>query len=125
MKTPNEYRIRNGAMGSDDDAGNNGAFQIPYRSFVLFVIASDGTEIKEIEPWEHVSVSLKNRCPNWEEMSYIKNLFWNDDETVIQFHPRRAEYVNNFPNCLHMWKRAGAEHELPPAILTGLKGIEP
>jgi len=117
MKTPNEYRIRAGVFGSDDSDGCNGAFAIPFRSFMLTVIASDGLG------WEHVSVSLKNRCPNWDEMSFIKRLFWGDDETVIQFHPRRAEYVNNWPNCLHLWKRAGVDHELPPAILTGIKEI--
>ena len=62
FKVPNEYRIRAGELGSNDDAGNNGAFLIEYQSFTLRVIASDGMG------WEYVSVSLPNRCPNWRDM---------------------------------------------------------
>ena len=47
-------------------------------------------------------------------MQHIKELFWGDDETVIQFHPRKSEYVNAMPFCLHLWKRTGIEYQLPP-----------
>jgi hypothetical protein len=69
FNVPDEYRIRDGELGSTDEAGNNGAFLIPFESFRLFVIASNGMG------WEHVSVSLPNRCPNWREMCFIKNLW--------------------------------------------------
>jgi len=65
FKVPNEYRIRNGELGSTDEMGNNGAFLIPYQSFNLRVIASDGIG------WEHVSVSVPNRTPPWREMCFI------------------------------------------------------
>lgn len=94
---------------SKPEDGNNGAFLISFRSYGLQVIASDG------EGWDHVSVSLLSRCPNWEEMCFIKDLFWGEDETVIQFHPKKSEYVNNHPYCLHLWRKQGIEHELPPA----------
>lgn len=29
--------------------------------------------------WEHVSVSLRNRCPTWDEMCLVKDIFWRDD----------------------------------------------
>jgi len=70
--------------------------------------------------WQHVSVSLSNRCPSWEEMAMIKNLFWGEDETVIQFHPKKSEYINNHPYCLHLWKHVDG-HALPPSILIGIK----
>jgi hypothetical protein len=54
---------------------------IPYQSFNLRVIASDG------KGWEHISVSLPNRCPNWREMCFIKSLFWDEEDVVIQYHP--------------------------------------
>ncbi len=54
-------------------------------------------------------------------MSMIKDLFWAKDETVFQFHPKESEYVNNHPNCLHLWKRVDKEIELPPSILVGIK----
>src|SRR5690349_6482303 len=31
------------------------------------------------EGWEHVSISIpsEDRCPTWEEMCFVKDLFWN------------------------------------------------
>ena len=115
MKTPNEYRLKEGIMASDDSYGNNGCFIIPFESYELTVIASDG------EGWEHVSVSLNNRCPNWKEMCFIKSLFWDENECVVQYHPPEGEYVNNHDNCLHLWKHTDKEFPLPPSILVGIK----
>jgi hypothetical protein len=67
--------------------------------------------------WEHVSVSCEDRCPTWEEMARVKTLFWGEDETVLQLHPRRADYVNDMPFCLHLWKQRGRNHPLPPQDL--------
>jgi len=71
--------------------------------------------------WQHVSVSLPNRCPNWVEMSFIKDLFWSDEETVMQFHPKKSEYINNHPYCLHLWRKRGENFKLPPSILIDIK----
>lgn len=40
--------------------------------------------------WEHVSVSYRRRTPTWNEMCKVKEMFWNDEETVVQYHPKRA-----------------------------------
>ena len=90
----------------------------------LKIVASDGAD-PDAHGWEHVSVSCRNRPPNWEEMAFIKALFWRDNETVIQFHPKKAAYVNCHPHCLHLWKKRGAEHELPPMGLVGPLTAEP
>jgi hypothetical protein len=96
FKAPNECRIRSAALGSTDQIGNNGAFTIPFESFILHVVASEGMG------WEHVSVSLSHRIPNWREMCFIKNLFWDEEDMVIQYHPKKSEYVNRHDNCLHL-----------------------
>ena len=105
--------------------------RMPYGAFsvtgpcgrTLVIIASDGTD--ESEPasvgWEHVSVSIAGRPPNWQEMSWVKDQFWQDSETVLQFHPKKSEYVNCHPNCLHLWRNVGLDHPLPPSILVGPK----
>lgn len=74
-------------------------------------------------PWQHVSVSILNqcRCPTWEEMCHIKDLFWNEDEAVIQIHPAKCDYVNNHKYCLHLWKPIYKPLNLPPSILVGYK----
>lgn len=66
--------------------------------------------------WEHVSVCPRNRCPDWEEMSQIKDMFWREDEVVMQLHPAKSNYVNLMPNCLHLWRPIGQEIPIPPIL---------
>lgn len=117
FRVPEKYRIRDGSHGSDNRSGNNGAFMFPFKPWraQLFVIASDGAG------WEHVSVSNPVRTPTWEEMSFIKQTFWGDEDCVVQFHPPKSEYVNQHPFCLHLWRKIGAEFETPPSILVGYR----
>ena len=72
--------------------------------------------------WEHVSVSRRDRCPTWDEMCLVKALFWDEEDCVIQYHPPRSEYVNNHPNCLHLWRPIGVSLPMPPSIMVGFKG---
>ena len=69
--------------------------------------------------WDHVSVSYPDRCPTWDEMCKAKDIFFRDDECVIQFHPPKAEYVNVHPYCLHLWKKQNAELLMPPKWMVG------
>lgn len=94
---------------------HNGAFKIYYKGIDYMVIASDGLG------WEHVSVSSKNRIPSWEVMCKIKELFFEDDEVVIQYHPKKSEYINNHKNCLHLWRAIEKEIPTPPSILVGIR----
>jgi hypothetical protein len=82
---------------------------------VVFVIASDG------EGWEHVSVSRKDRCPIWEEMCQVKDLFWDDEDVVMQFHVPSKDHVNNHPYCLHLWRPKGVNVLRPDRIMVGFK----
>lgn len=115
---PNEYRIKDGVYGSTDDLGNMGAFIIPHQSFEFTAIASDRMG------WEHVSVSLRNRTPNWKEMCFIKSLFWDSEDIVMQLHPPESEYVNMDENCLHLWRPTDRDIPSPPSILVGIKNNE-
>lgn len=100
----------NQIMGED-----GGFWKIPFESYILNVVASNG------DGWEHVSVSLSNRTPNWKEMCFIKDFFWDEEDCVIQFHPPKSDYVNNHPNCLHLWKPIKEKIPRPPSILVGFK----
>jgi hypothetical protein len=92
-----------------------GVFVIPYppTGVKLRVLASSGDKLI---PWEHVSVSLSNRCPNWPEMSYVKKVFWDENETVMQLHVPEKEHINCHPYCLHLWKPIDQEIPRPPNI---------
>lgn len=54
-------------------------------------------------------------------MCKIKSWFWEDDEAVIQIHPKSEEYVNNMSNCLHLWRCTYKDMILPPSCLVGLR----
>lgn len=65
-----------------------------------------------------VSPCSKKRktCPTWEEMCVIKEMFFEPEERVVQYHPPESEYVNSHPYCLHLWRYTVAEFPHPPAI---------
>ena len=71
--------------------------------------------------WEHVSVSFNHRCPTWEEMCEIKNMFFHPHEVVVQYHPAESEYVNTHPYCLHLWRPLEQDMPTPPAWMVGVK----
>lgn len=114
---PEKFRLLNGPMPSNSNFGNNGAFLIKSLKLKspLTVMASDGMG------WEHVSVSLPGRCPTWAEMCFIKNLFWDADDVVMQLHPAQSDYINNHPFCLHLWRPVDKTIPTPDSILVGYK----
>ena len=54
-------------------------------------------------------------------MCAVKELFFKDDEAVVQIHPPKDEYVNNMPNCLHLWRCYDKEMVLPPSFMVGMR----
>lgn len=84
----------------------------PATGCLLNVIAADGSETR----FDHVSVSLKDRTPTWEEMAWVKSLFWDEEELVIEYHPPKSKYINVTSTVLHLWKPLDVEIPLPPAI---------
>ena len=85
----------------------------------LRVIASNG------DGWDHVSVSRKTRCPNWEEMEQVAALFFTEHETAMQLHVPRSQHLNLHPYCLHWWRPHAHIIPTPPssmvAVLGGIK----
>lgn len=89
--------------------------------------------------WEHLSVTIHKvkkgqgktvkkpveRCCTWGEMCYLKNIFWNPDECVVQYHPPMQDYVSNHEYCLHLWRPTEVELPKPEAIMVGLTTLEP
>lgn len=114
-------RILTGKYGSKRDSGRNGAFMIQGPcNMTLAIVANDATD-PGAQGWEHVSVSCKKRCPNWIEMCFVKDLFWGDEELVVQFHPKKSEYVNHHPYCLHLWRNVNFAIQMPPSEFVGPK----
>lgn len=69
------------------------------------------------DSWDHVSVSFRNRCPTWDEMCRIKDMFFYEDECCVEYHPAKRDYVNIHPYCLHIWRRQDDYMPMPPMYM--------
>jgi hypothetical protein len=105
------FRVLVPAIGSKGDE-NCGAFMLRDG---LRVIASNA------EGWDHVSVSYGDHTPSWDDMEYVKRLFFKDDETAMQLHVPPADHINCHPYVLHLWRPHDAPIPRPPGIMVGPK----
>lgn len=118
-----QSRVRDGEFGSDETYGMAGCFRLIGPKGVMFLVMSSG--IDHEHGWEHVSVTCRDRSPFWDEMCFVKGIFWHEDECVVQYHPPKSEYVNCHPYCLHLWKMMSGAFPMPPSLLVGPKRGEP
>lgn len=106
---------------TDSADGFNGMFRFTIDGKLIRTVVSDG------EGWKHVSVSIEGETkpPTWSIMCKVKDLFWDDEDVVIQYHPKKSEYVNMHEGCLHLWQPTRNGHVLPfptpPSIMVGIK----
>lgn len=120
------HRVTHGPLGSSYGA-DYGCFLIPGPMGVELKVIVSAAEAQEpvvdqhLEPWtwDHVSVSTRNRCPNWPEMDFIKDIFFAEDECAMQLHVPKADHIDCHPYCLHIWKPAHVAIPRPPALMVG------
>ena len=110
MKSFEEIRADKRFQGKERTI-DGGSGWVTLHGKMLNVIYSDGGG------WDHVSVSLPNRCPTWDEMCIIKDIFFREDECCVEYHPRKRDYVNVHKYCLHIWKPQDEIIPTPPKIL--------
>jgi hypothetical protein len=103
--------------GTTGAGSGNGVFGVKRKGANIRIVASDD----QGGGWEHVSVSTTYRCPTWDEMCFVKDLFWLPTEAVMQLHPPESEYVNNHRFCLHLWRPTRDVIPLPPSVYVGVK----
>ena len=111
-----KYRlnVKKSARYYSEYGDNFGAFVIPRIVGDLRILVSPGEDGFD---WEHVSVSLADRCPTWTDMCRVKRLFWLPTEQVMQFHPPDDDHINCHPFTLHLWRPLKFEIPLPPPIM--------
>jgi hypothetical protein len=125
FKVPERYRKQSVAFPSTEVGDLHGMFIVPASGLSkakIRCIASSGWA--DAVPWEHVSVQPippVRRCPTWEEMCFVKDLFWDEEDCVVQYHPPRSEHVNMAPFCLHLWRPTKDEMPRPPSIAVGVR----
>ena len=92
-----------------------GAFQVPspIDGQPMMIVAS------ALGGWDHVSVSRRNRCPNWPEIDHVKRMFFRDDETAMQLHVPAVDHISDHPYCLHLWRPHKESIPRPPFWMVG------
>ncbi len=94
---------------SNSSYGRNGFFAFKVKGQEYYVICSDGSG------WDHISVSKpKKRIPTWKEMCMLKDLFFKEDEWVVQYHPAKSNYVNIHSGVLHLGRCQNQDFITPP-----------
>jgi hypothetical protein len=127
MKSLLPDKIEDGRVAGNRAWGAYGKFIIqgPCGERLAILASGADEDDEQSEGWEHVSVSTRRRCPNWQEMCFVKDLFWEPEECVMQLHPPKSQWINNHPYCLHLWRSKREAIPMPPGGLVGIKGMDP
>ncbi len=96
--------------------GYSNSYRLQFEGRKLLVIATPASD-PDSEGWDHVSVSLENRMPNWREMDHVKRLFFREDEWAMQLHAPPAKHINVNPNVLHLWRPTRQPIPIPGRVL--------
>ena len=114
-----KYRVRTGPMASDNSYGNNGAFIIPHKHRILLACV-----VSDQEDWDHVSIHVETmrkkkqkwiqRTPTWDEIVFVKDMFFRPDEWEMQFLPGQKDYINDHNYTLHIWRPHNVLIPKPP-----------
>jgi hypothetical protein len=117
---PERYRVKMGAVAFEISNTTSGFFKIPHPKIANYyfevILSSPGD-------WERVSVMLSSpkrkveRKPTWDEMCLVKSLFFEEAETVVQFHHGIESKPGNEPlYCLSLWRSTNGEYPQPIPI---------
>lgn len=120
-QTQDHERALGGAFMVPTPASRNG---LTVRHFMRVIASSGKDQSDPAFRWDHVSVSLSDRCPTWDEMDFVKRLFFKPDEVCFELHVEAKDHISNHPYCLHIWRPLDAKIPLPPSIMVGLPGLE-
>ncbi len=93
--------------------GQGGCYRIPLKNQkgkTVWVLVMVGIG----HGWDHVSASLQHRCPTWFEIDFIKRMFFEPEEVVMQIHHMESKHINNHQYCLHLWRPQNEKIPLPP-----------
>lgn len=131
FKVPESCRVTTGPAASSYTNGKCGMFLVrsPSPGWGLMLVCHDGIQSDPGQPpetlgWEHVSVHAfaadnpkRKRTPSWSEMCHVKDICWDEEDVVMQLHPKKSEYVNCHTAVLHLWRPIHVAIPTPPRLL--------
>ena len=78
--------------------------KLKLKGFTTVIWTRNEPGINDLVPmYNHVSFCCKH-SPTYKEMKTIKEIFFHDEDEVIQFFPRASEYINIKDDCYHLWE---------------------
>jgi len=66
------------------------------------IIVSKGIE-EDNREWLHVSISQKNRLPDYKAMKFLRGLFIPKDLDAYELFSKPSNHVNINKYCRHLW----------------------
>lgn len=127
----NRFRLREGAMATDDDANYEGAFLVPSPFDARATLQIMSSELpppgSDCVCTERVSTIVKvrtpgrlggitERSPTIAELRYVRSLFFEDKEVPVIPLPH-PDFSPTHPKNAMLLHRPGGFTELPPAYL--------
>lgn len=55
------------------------------------------------EQFIHCSLSRRSRLPSWDDVKIVKTTFLGEDTEAFHIVPKKEDYINVNPYCLHLW----------------------
>lgn len=83
-----------------------------YRHRCGLAVLVSTAEYPDGRDWMHISVSRRDRIPNWGDLTFIKNTF-APDRYAYQVLPPPDKHVNLHEYVLHLWVPLTGEPPLP------------
>lgn len=125
LHSPEENRIRDKKLvGSFEATGNNGLFILPNDKIVgsFFVIWV------ETEPgFIHMTVTVNRkghkggRAPNTEELTWVKEQFWDKEDVVVQYFVGAEGYQHINPAIVNLYECTRIFFPVPPSVKAGIE----
>ena len=78
----------------------DGAF---YKHADGLLVCASAMKFDDGKFWLHVSCSRRDRLPSWADLRRVKDIWIGRDKTALQVLPPASDYVNLYPNVLHLW----------------------
>jgi hypothetical protein len=81
--------------------GGDGAMFVHVQRRMSLIVSSAIEE--DGRRWAHISIAMPETLPSWDDLRAVKEQLVGAEWDAYQVLPRASRYVNQHPNCLHLW----------------------